>query len=207
MYVTILPIIKLADCNASRFRRGMALNKAYVMTPTPDGEGNISVLGADYMSQETSEIWIAYGPWILAPPGWGSKYMRLVWAIIICHDITIDEWVVIADGDDPYVWSTIDPLNEGIKPKDMGLDYRFWAVDWEYDDAESHKVKGKFYTSYEKGSVPDWDLPQTINVNDPELGSVAADVTKARPSVRKNIAGFTLPEDVEADNQVTAEID
>lgn len=178
------------------------LNKSYVMTLLPDGEGSISIPGANKMSQEGPEMWIAYGPWVLAPPGWGSKYRRLVWAVAICHDISINEWVVIADGDDPSVWATIDPLNTGVKPKDMGLNYRFWAVDYEYDNALAQKVKGKTYTSYEKGAVPNWDLAQTISVNDPELGSVLATVTKARPSTHKNFAGFTLPEDVEADNQV-----
>ncbi|MGW8177587.1 MAG: hypothetical protein ACWGQW_02160 [bacterium] len=180
----------------------MALNKSYIMTLVPDGQGNISIPGANKMSQEGPEIWIGYGPWILAPPGYPTKYIREVFAVAILHDIALNEWVVVADGDDPSVWATIDPMNTGVKPKDMGLDYRYWAVDWEYDDAQSKKIKGKSYTSYEKGSVPDWDLPQTINVNDPELGTVAADVTKAKPSTHKNIAGFTLPEDVEADNQV-----
>lgn len=171
------------------------------MTLIPDGDGNITVLGADKMSKQTNDMWHALGPWVLAPPGWGSKYRRELFAIAILHDQSINEWVVVADGDDPSVWAAIDPLNTGVKPKDMKATYRFWSVDYEYTDSEAKKVKGTRHITFSKLDIPNWDIVQTILVPDPELGNVNADIKKATPSVHKNIAGYDLTTDIEADNE------
>jgi hypothetical protein len=173
------------------------LNKTKVMTLSVDGEGNIVIPGAEYVSRSMN-IHVGYGP--LEPrPGAGKGETNPVFAIAIPHDEASNEYVVMANGDDGS-WDIIDPGNVGVKPKDMESTYRFWSLDAEYDDSEVNKVKLKgLHREYDSDLVPDWNNTQYITVSDPVLGDVSALVTKAKATINKNLAGWQLPSAVEAE--------